>query len=165
MSTSSNTAVAVVPTKKAGRPKAYVDLKRVHDLAAQGMSVNFIAARIGVSERALWQRMEHEPAVREAFDSGIAQAVDEASGLIIERIRAGDVACAQFFLRNRAKWNVGASAELTINVQNNAPPLTITNHVLEMAAYQSALLDSPDPDAVDAEWSEVGEFNLQEALK
>jgi hypothetical protein len=163
---SSSATTDIVPAKhKAGRPKSYIDLQRVHDLAEQGMSVNFIAARIGVSERALWNRMETDSAVRSAFDSGIAKAVDVASGLVMEKIKSGDHFCAMWFLRNRAKWSVSASAELTITVRNDAPALTITSHVMDMAAEHSRLLDSPDIDAVEAEFSEVDSFNLEEALR
>jgi hypothetical protein len=166
MTTSSNTTTAVVPAKpKAGRPRAYVDLKRVEELAAQGMSVNFICSMVGISERAMWARMESDPAIREAYDRGIAQAVNEASGLIIQKIRAGDAQCAMFFLRNRAKWNVGASAELNINVRHDAPVMTIDmSNINSIAAECSRLLDADDPDAVDAEFTEVP-FDLASAMR
>jgi hypothetical protein len=163
----SSTAIATTqPGKnKAGRPKAYIDLQRVHDLAAQGLSINHLAAMIGISERALWSRMESDPAVRTAFDTGIAKAVYEASGLVIEKIRAGDVFCAMWFLKNRGGWRVGTTAELTINVRNAAPVPTIDmTNINSIAAECSRLLDAPDPDAVDAEFSEVP-FDLAEAMR
>jgi hypothetical protein len=162
--TNTSPTTAVTTTKnKAGRPRAHVDLAQVTELAAQGYSMNDIARKLGVSERLMWQRCAEDPSVKSAYDIGVDDPFGLATKTLRELILERNLGAICFLLRNKFKWTAGSTSEVTIKHEVQMP--TIDGHVLEMAAYQSALLDSPDPDAVDAEFSEVGEFDLVEACK
>jgi len=161
--TNTSPTTAVTTTKnKAGRPRAHVDLAQVTELAAQGYSMNDIARKLGVSERLMWQRCAEDPSVKSAYDTGVDDLFGLATKTLRELILERNLGAICFLLRNKFKWTAGSTSEVTIKHEVQMP--TITSHVLDMAREHSLLLDSPDPDAVDAEFTEVAEFDLVEAM-
>jgi hypothetical protein len=158
------TAVATtVPAKRPGRPRAFVDLARVHELAGQGLSMNEISRAMGVSERLMWSRLENDPDVKAAYNAGISEVLDLTTKTLLDLVKERNLGACIFMLRNRFKWTAGAQLDVTVR-REPAPAPTIDGHVLDLARAHTALLDGPDPDSMtDAEFTEV--FSLTEAMK
>ena len=158
------TAVATQPKSKGGRPRAHVDLARIHELAGQGLSMTEVARAMGLSERLLWSRVADDPDVKAAYNAGISEVLDLTTKTLLDLVKERNLGACIFMLRNRFKWTAGAQLDVTVR-HGPAPMPTITSHVLDMAREHSLLLDSPDPDAIEAEFTEVGSFNLNDAMR
>jgi transcriptional regulator with XRE-family HTH domain len=129
-----------------GRPRAEIDLDRVRELAGLGLTSEQIAARLGISRRTLFARLEEDPAAREAMEAGLAEAVEVAASTLFDMaIRERNVACLIFWLKCRGQFSLPRPPAVAISVSADAP-LAISEHVFEMAERQRALLDVPDPD-------------------
>ena len=126
--------------------------------------MNDIARRLGVSERLCWARCAEDPAFKEAYDAGVDDLFDLATKTLRQLILEKSPAAVFFTLRNKFKWLAGSSSEITIK-HEPAPVPMITSHVLDLAREHSLLLDSPDIDTVDAEFSEVDSFDLTAAMR
>ena len=112
---------------------------------------------LGCAERTLWLRMSESPEVRAAFHEGNAAGVDKASATLWELIDQGNIARLIFYLRSCGGWRAAASQVKNTVHHPSAPYPIITSHVLDMAREHSLLLDSPDPDLIKAEFSDVTE--------
>ena len=123
-------------------------------MAAKGMGVEAIARRLCVSERTLWNHLAADDSFREAWKAGEAEGVDFATGKLWELIEQGSLGALCFYLRAKGGFRAGAQEVI---VRHEVAMPTITNHVQELAAYQTALLDGPDPDddAIDVEYELV----------
>jgi hypothetical protein len=151
------TAIALATEKRGpGRPRVVLDLEAVRKLATIGLNATQIADRLRIGRRTLLAKAAEDPAVRQALDEGLSDGISFAAGKLWEKIEAGDLGSIVFYLRTRAHWR-SAPDTLNVNVrQFGGPAPTIDDHVLDLAARHTALLDSPDPDGVvDVEWSEV----------
>jgi hypothetical protein len=165
MSTSApaQTAVATTAKRRVGRPKAQINLSEVFELASQGYSMSDIGRRLHVSERLLWQRCQDSPEFKEAYDEGLDNLFDVATKTLRQLVLEKHCGALLFLLRNKFKWTAGAQSEITIRHEPAAGPTIDMTNINFLAAECSRLLDH-DPDAVDAEFVEVGEFNLEEAM-
>lgn len=65
------------------------------------MSFTAAAPLLGCSRRTLLNRMKDTPAVRAAWDQGLARAVARVAAKLQERIDAGDMRAIAFFLARK----------------------------------------------------------------
>jgi hypothetical protein len=130
----------------------------VERLAGLGLTQEMIAARLGIGHTTFVSRLKDTPSFRQAFDIGLAAAVERAAGKLDDAIGAGDMESVRFFLKTRGKFRI-VEPPVVVLAGGMGPPPTIDGHVIELSRRHSALLDSPDPDAnaVDAEFNEVSE--------
>ena len=88
-------------TADTGRLPCELDLARVRQYAEAGMSFTTAAPLLGCSRRTLLNRMKDTPAVRAAWDRGLAQAVARVAEKLAARIDAGDLRAITFFLARK----------------------------------------------------------------
>jgi hypothetical protein len=148
--------IALAPAKRApGRPLVPISPDDVRTLARRGLTVDQVADRLNVSRRTMYARMASDSALRDAMDAGVSEGIDFAAGKLMDMIADGNLTATIFYLRSRAKWR---SSDDTVNInirQAIGTPPGIDDHVMRMAAAHTALLNGPDPDIVDADWTEV----------
>lgn len=132
-----------------GRPRIAIDVAEITRLAALGLSADQIADRLGVSRRTLFNRMNEDPAAREAMDQGLSEGIDFAASKLHELISEKNLGAICFYLRTRGHWRA-APQVIQVTHSNTAPP-TIDGHIFDLAARQSALLDLDDDGAPESE--------------
>ena len=91
----------VTPPHRGGRLPCELDLTKVRECAEAGMSYATAAPLLGVSRRTLISRVNDTPAVREAWNRGLAWAVARAAEKLQERINAGDLRAITYFLSRK----------------------------------------------------------------
>jgi hypothetical protein len=123
----------------------------VFTLSQSGLTIDTMAPYFGLTGMALRIRMQKQPELMQAFCAGLADLVAEAGHVVRNHVLANDLDAAKFVLRNKGGWTTPRDIKVSVD-SGNAPP-TIDGHVLDLAARHTALLDSPDPDAPDAEWT------------
>jgi len=112
----------------------------------------------------MWSRLENDPDVKAAYNAGISEVLDLTTKTLLDLVKERNLGACIFMLRNRFKWTAGAQLDVTVR-HEPAPMPTIDDHVLRLAAEHSALLDGPDPDLIEGEFTEVDGFNLTEAMR
>ena len=90
--------------KKAGKPRIEIDLDRVTELAAQGLTNEQIAAALGISRTTLQARKRESELFAQAIEKGQALGIEAVSNALFENAKAGNVTAQIFFLKARAKW-------------------------------------------------------------
>ena len=98
---------ALQPARRpAGRPRGpEIDVDAIRALAALGLNATTIAARLGLSRRTLFERLETDPAARAAYDEGLADLVSLAAGKLRELIEAGNVTAAIFVAKTKGGFS------------------------------------------------------------
>lgn len=81
------------------RGKIQLDLQKVEELAAQGLSYRQIACLLGVSERTLYYRLRIDDSFCAAVERGRASAVVEVVPKLKELALAGNLTALVFFLK------------------------------------------------------------------
>jgi hypothetical protein len=135
---------AVLPQPKAiGRPPAVIDLCRVRDLAALGLSADQITDRLGISRRTLFNHMAADPAIRAAMDEGLSEAIEFAARTLFDMAREKNLGALIFWLKTKGGFNVPKEPTPTpaviVNIGSQPAPVTL-EHVHDMAERQAALL-------------------------
>ncbi len=64
-----------------------------------GLNATTIAARLGLSRRTLFERLQDDPVARAAYDDGLADLVTTAGAKLRELIEAGNVTAIIFTLK------------------------------------------------------------------
>jgi hypothetical protein len=91
----------VTPPHRGGRLPCELDLTKVRECAEAGMSYTTAAPLLGCSRRTLINRINDMPAVRMAWQQGLAWAVARAAEKLQERIDAGDLKAITYFLSRK----------------------------------------------------------------
>ncbi len=98
-------AIHAVAKLARGRPrKAEIDADAIRALAALGLNATTIAARLGLSRRTLFERLQNDPVAREAYDAGLADLVATAGAKLRELVEAGNVTALIFVLKEKGRW-------------------------------------------------------------
>jgi len=124
-------------------PHAYRDLlPHIERMSKQGMSLKFIAARLGVALFALEEAVKLFPDVAAAITGGLARGVDEQSEAMYRRGLGEDTSAGKFFLQTRGEFNPPAQAGSTVTVNIGAQPAAVSlDDVRSMAERQRLLLE------------------------
>lgn len=129
--------------KAAGRPPTPIDLSRLRDLAALGLSADQIADRLGISRRTLFNRMAAEPQIRATMDAGLSEATEFCARTLLDMARERNLGALIFWLKTRGGFNVPKEAApavaVQIHIDATEAPVDF-DHVDRLAARQAELL-------------------------
>src|SRR5262245_26852560 len=112
------------------RPKIEIDISRVEELAAQGLSQAEICLVIGISEDTLTRRKQDNAVVAEAIKSGKAKAASEIANRLYQMAKQGDLGAIVWWEKTRRglsdKVQQEQSGGLTIKIVYADPDTTDT---------------------------------------
>lgn len=138
--------IPVAPSRPVGRPVIQIDYPAIIRMAKQGMALDSIADRLGVDRKTLSNHMAKMPELRAAYNAGVADLVDLASGKLRSMVEAGDLGAVIFTLRTKGGFTV-PKQELAVTVTTQHGP-TIDGHIEDIALEHARLLDGPSPDDI-----------------
>lgn len=81
-----------------------VDLQKIEALAQRGLTLEQIAAALGISARTLHRRKAAMADVAGAIEKGQALGIAHVTNKLMELINGGNVVAAIFYLKARAGW-------------------------------------------------------------
>lgn len=84
-----------------GRPRLEIDISRVEELAAQGLSQAEICRCIGISEDTLSRRKVDSAAIAEAIKDGRAKAASEVANRLYQMAISGDLGAIVWWEKTR----------------------------------------------------------------
>ena len=133
--------------KSSGRPPAVIDLPRVRDLAALGLSAEKIADRLGVCRRTLFNRMATDPSIRAAMDNGLSEATEFAARTLFDMAREKNLGALIFFLKTKGGFHVPKEAPpaVTVNLGSQSAPARF-DRAAELAEEQARVLALEEAD-------------------
>lgn len=88
-----------------------LDLEKIEQLAAQGLTQEQIAACLGIGERTLYKRKNAEAEVAEAIKRGQAKGVAVVTNKLFEAARGGQAWAICFYMKTRGGWSERQSIE------------------------------------------------------
>jgi len=94
----------VSKVKKKGRPKWKPDLKKVAELAANGLTNDQLATALGVSESTFYENQASFTEFADAIKKGRAIGISTISNALFEKAKEGNVVAQIFFLKCKAGW-------------------------------------------------------------
>ncbi len=98
------------------------DLKKVEELAAQGLTQVQIADYFGVSQKAITAHKKY-PEFAEALNRGKSTGISNVANTVYEAAMKGDLGAAMFFLRSRGNW-MDRNIQAKVTSEITAPSLT-----------------------------------------
>jgi hypothetical protein len=99
---------------------AALDLKKIEDLAAKGLTLEQIAAALSIDVRTLYN---HRKKFGEAINRGAANGIATIANKLFEAANTGNVTAQIFFLKARAGWrDQGAVVEINNHQNVNVAP-------------------------------------------
>jgi transcriptional regulator with XRE-family HTH domain len=84
-----------------GRPKIEIDISRVEQLAAQGLTQAEICLCLGISENTLLRRKQELAVLADAIKSGKAKAASEISNALYQMAKAKDLGAIVWWEKTR----------------------------------------------------------------
>lgn len=84
-----------------GRPKIQIDISRVEQLAAQGLTQAEICLCLGISENTLLRRKQELEVLADAIKSGKAKAASEISNTLYQMARGKDLGAIIWWEKTR----------------------------------------------------------------
>lgn len=125
-------------SNKSVRPRLDVDLAKVEQYAALGLSQEQIAQCLGISPRLLYYKKKQSAEFAEAIKRGKAKGIAVVTSKLMEQVKAGNVTAMIFFLKSQAGWKEAKSVELT---GKDGAPIEMRSEVVELTQSQKAVLD------------------------
>jgi hypothetical protein len=99
------------------RPRIEIDISRVEELAAQGLTQAEICLVLGISENTLYRRKLDLAVLADAIKSGKAKAASEISNVLYQMARGGDLGAIVWYEKTRRglsdKQTIEHSGEIT----------------------------------------------------
>ena len=83
------------------RPRIELDISRIEELAAQGLSQAEICLVLGISESTLYRRKIDLEVLTEAIKSGRAKAASEISNTLYQMAKGGDLGAIVWYEKTR----------------------------------------------------------------
>lgn len=89
-----------------GRKVMFLNEKQIEEVEtlATVLTLEQMADYFGISREALDAIAERQPEVALRYKRGRARAFVDVGGLVLTKARAGDIACAFFYLKTQARW-------------------------------------------------------------
>ena len=82
-------------------PFVPIDIERIEDLAAAGLTLAEMSAALGVGERTLYRRKKHVAALADAIKRGQARGAETVSNALFQRALAGDTTAIIWYEKTR----------------------------------------------------------------
>jgi transcriptional regulator with XRE-family HTH domain len=98
------------------RPKLEIDISRVEELAAQGLTREEIALCLGVSETTLYNRRRESEVFDAAIKSGKAKAASEIANKLYQLARGGDLGAIIWYEKTRRGLSDRMQQQITVDV-------------------------------------------------
>jgi hypothetical protein len=98
------------------RPRIEIDISRVEELAAQGLSQAEICLVIGVSEDTLSRRKADSAAIADAIKSGKAKAASEIANTLYLMAKRGDLGAIVWWEKTRRGLSDKVQQNITVDV-------------------------------------------------
>lgn len=86
------------------KPRIDIDLEEVERLASLGLTMEQIAASLGISRTTLQTRKRESEQFAQAIEKGQAKGISEVANALWCNATGGNVTAQIFFLKARAKW-------------------------------------------------------------
>lgn len=86
------------------REKIELDLQKVEDLAAQGLTFEQIATCLGISDKTIYRRKGESSEVSEAIKRGRERGVALAASQLQNLIAQGNLGAVIFYLKAKGGW-------------------------------------------------------------
>ena len=120
--------------RKVGRPKFEITdaiMKKAEDYAAKGLTVDQIAAVLGISDATIYERQQEYPDFYDALKRGRATGIANVTNALYEKATVDkDNTAMIFYLKNRAGWV--DKQETTTTVENR--------HVIDLTGIDNESL-------------------------
>ena len=98
---------------------AALDLEKIEDLAAKGLTLEQIAAALSIDVRTLYNHRKKFREVGEAINRGAANGIATIANKLFEAAKNGNVTAQIFYLKARAGWrDQGPIVEVNNQQQN-----------------------------------------------
>jgi hypothetical protein len=97
------------------------DYKKVEQLAAQGLTLQQIAAAFGYSERAIYNRKKVDVQLVQSLKKGKAQGIATISNALFQTAVDGNTTAQIFYLKNRDPENWSDRQQLDALVTHELP--------------------------------------------
>ena len=139
---------AIIPHPSGpGRPLVQINLSRVRELAALGLTVEQIADRIGVCRRTLFSRMSTDPAIRGAMDEGLAEATEFAARTLFDMAREKNLGALIFWLKTKGRFNTprepAPTPSVVVNVGSEPAPVNLEGGLEDGREIKGASSETP----------------------
>tara|TARA_R100001443_G_C3310659_1_gene167658 strand:- start:302 stop:769 length:468 start_codon:yes stop_codon:yes gene_type:complete len=120
--------------RKVGRPKFEITddiMKKAEDYAAKGLTIDQIAAVLGISDATIYERQQEYPDFYDALKRGRATGIANVTNALYEKATVDkDNTAMIFYLKNRAGWV--DKQETTTTVENR--------HVIDLTGIDNESL-------------------------
>ena len=98
------------------RPRIELDILRIEELAAQGLSQAEICLVIGISEDTMSRRKADSAAIADAIKSGRAKAASEISDTLYRMAKGGDLGAIVWYEKTRRGLTDKVQQNINIDV-------------------------------------------------
>jgi hypothetical protein len=98
------------------RPRIEIDISRVEELAAQGLSQAEICLVLGISEDTLSRRKADSAAIADAIKSGKAKAASEIANTLYLMAKRGDLGAIVWWEKTRRGLSDKVQQNITVDV-------------------------------------------------
>ena len=120
--------------RKVGRPKFEITddiMKKAEDYAAKGLTIDQIAAVLGISDATIYERQQEYPDFYDALKRGRATGIANVTNALYEKATVDkDLGAQVFYLKNRAGWRDRHEVETTVE----------TKHVIDLTGIDNESL-------------------------
>jgi hypothetical protein len=96
------------------RPRIEIDISRVEELAAQGLSQAEICLVIGISEGTLYSRKRENEVFEEAIKRGKAKAASEIANTLYMMAKRGDLGAIVWYEKTRRGLSDRIQQDITV---------------------------------------------------
>lgn len=86
------------------RTQTPIDIAQAETLASRGLTLEQIAAALGISTDTLGRRRKTDKALEHAILSGQAKGIAKVANALYEQAMGGNTTAAIFYLKARAGW-------------------------------------------------------------
>ena len=120
--------------RKVGRPKFEIAddiMKKAEAYAAKGLTIDQIAAVLGISDATIYERQQEYPDFYDALKRGRATGIANVTNALYEKATVDkDLGAQVFYLKNRAGWRDRHEVETTVE----------TKHVIDLTGIDNESL-------------------------
>ena len=111
----------------------HLDLQRVEALASRGLTLEQIAASLGIDASTLHRKKARMPELQDAIKRGQSKGISLIANRLFEKAKGGNVAAMIFFLKARGGWSEKTEMTLRGDAEN---PLPIDNRLPDLSPEQ-----------------------------
>lgn len=121
---------------KVGRPEITLSSEQINSIEglAKNLTVDQIADYLGISQSSFRRLKERNSDVLTAYKKGKSRGINEAAGILWEKMKLGDTAATIFFLKTQAGWSEKQQVDVTTR--------DLTNELPQFVIETSAVLTS-----------------------